>query len=400
MAINPKSTQSFLQPETTDRMSAQDRHVENMTLEELRAWRAQTAKQLAGERRHASRQNQYIKDTVADIESGQRLSTKALERLLKSAKNKAGISAGELLEFTLGDTKRNRELKKTLNAAVLEAYAKNIKTASSKFLGGITPQEVINNSRLEDINRANRQIHLASVFKRKGNVISFMTNAGPKSKDRQHYVTIQLLDYPQLIFSRTRAPSVIDTKNTVINGKIRFDCDCGRHRFWYRYIASIGKYNFGVDENRYPSTRNPQLTGVACKHVLRVMKHLTSAHMVNVIQGYARDDIAKANNQIKPHRKTPKQLEREIMQQSEALNNWKGRLHWSKKIKQAVKTAEKEVKAEQKRQQARQPNMPTQAEKASFEYAKKQIGKKGVPDNFKQLYQTEINNYQAKWGNK
>lgn len=391
---------NFLRPDVEDNTSRQDRKINNMTLDELRAWRTQTGKTLADQRKHASKQNQYLKDTLRDIEQGERLTTQKLARLIKSAKNKAGISAGELLEFTLGDTKRNRELKKTLNAAVLEAYAANVKAASNKFLGGITPKEVINQSRLEDVNRANRQIFLASVFKRKGNVISFLTNAGPKSKDSHHYVTVQLLDYPELLLARTKAPPITAVKEAVINGKIRFDCDCGRHQYWYRYVASIGKYNYGLDENRYPSTRNPQLTGVACKHVLRVMHYAASAHMISTIQGYARDDIAKANNQIKPHRRTSKQLEREALKQTEAMNNWNGRLHWSKKIKQAATVAAKEVKAEQKKQQARQPNIPTQAERASYQYAKNQVGKKGVPDNFKALYQTEINNYQAKWGNK
>lgn len=390
----------YLRPATEDGTSHQDRKVNNMTLDELRAWRTQTGKTLGTQRKHARTQSRYLKDTFADIEAGERLTTQKLSRLIKSAKNKAGISAGELLEFTLGDTKRNRELKKTLNTAVLEAYAANVKAASNKFLGGITPQEVVNQSRLEDINRANRQIFLASVFKRKSNVIGFLTNSGPDSKDSHHYVTVQLLDYPELLLASTKAPAITAVKEAVNDGKVRFDCDCGRHRYWYRYVASIGKYNYGLDENRYPSTRNPQLTGVACKHVLRVMKYITSPHMISTIQGYARDDIAKANNQIRPHRRTSKQIEREAQKQTEAMNNWNGRLHWSKKIKQAVETAEKEIKAEQKKQQTSQPNQPTQAERASYQYAKNQLGKKGVPDTFKTIYQTEVNNYQAKWGSK
>lgn len=388
----------FLRPDIEDGTSRQDRNINNMSLDELRAWRTRTGKTLGDQRKHASNQNKYLKDTYADIEAGERLTTQKLTALIKSAKSKAGISANELLEFTLGDTKRNRELKKTLNRAVLEAYAANVKAASNRFLGGITPKEVVNQSRLEDIKRANNQIFLASVFKRKGNVINFLTNAGPDSKDKYHYVTVQLLDYPNLLLARTKAPPITAVKEAVINGKIKFDCDCGRHQYWYRFIASIGKYNYGLDENRYPSTRNPQTTGVACKHALRVMHYISSAHMISKIQGYAREDIARANNQIKPHRQTSKQLAREALKQTEAMNNWNGRLHWSKKIKQAVKTAEKEVKAEQHKQQARQPNRPTQAESASYQYAKKQIKKAGVPDAFMQIYQTEITNYQSKWG--
>ena len=382
-----------------DNTSWQDRQTNNLTLEELRQWRIDSTKDVTDQRKHASTQNRYIKETIKDLESGERITTKKLEKLVAAAKNKAGISANELLEFTLGDTKRNRELKKTLDAATLNAYLANVKAASNKFLGGITPQEVINHSRIEDIKRANTQIFLASVFKRKGNVIHFVTNAGIGSKDTHHYVTVQLLDYPQLLLGRTKAPTVLDVRKAVTEGKIRFDCDCGRHRYWYRYIATIGKYNYGVDESRYPSTRNPNVTGVACKHALRVMKHVTSAHMLARIRTYATDDIAKASNQVRPQRKTAKQLEREAAAQTAALNNWNGRLHWSKRIKKAADDAQKQIKAEQKRQQAKQPNQPTQAERSSYQYAKKQIKKNGVPDNFKKLYQDEINNYQDKWGN-
>ena len=382
-----------------DNTSWQDRQTNNLTLEELRQWRIDSTKDVTDQRKHASTQNRYIKETIKDLESGERITTKKLEKLVAAAKNKAGISANELLEFTLGDTKRNRELKKTLDAATLNAYLANVKAASNKFLGGITPQEVINHSRIEDIKRANTQIFLASVFKRRGNVIHFVTNAGIGSKDTHHYVTVQLLDYPQLLLGRTKAPTVLDVRKAVTEGKIRFDCDCGRHRYWYRYIATIGKYNYGIDESRYPSTRNPNVTGVACKHALRVMKHVTSAHMLARIRAYATDDIAKASNQVRPQRKTAKQLEREAAAQTAALNNWNGRLHWSKRIKKAADDAQKQIKAEQKRQQAKQPNQPTQAERSSYQYAKKQIKKNGVPDNFKKLYQDEINNYQDKWGN-
>lgn len=391
---------NYLSEEREDSTSWQDRKTNNMTLDELRAWRLRTGKSVGDQRKHASTHNKYLKETLQDIEAGERLNNRQLASLIKSAKSRAGISASELLEFTLGDTKRNNELKKTMNAAVLDAYLANVKAASSKFLGGITPTDVINQSRREDINRANTQIFLASVFKRQGNIIKFVTNAGIGSPDTHHYVSVQLLDYPGLLLGRNRAPSVVDVKKAVIDGKINFDCDCGRHRYWYRYLATVGKYNFGIDENRYPSTRNPKLTGVACKHALRVMKHLMSPHMIAKVKGYATDDIAKASNKVKPHRQTSKQLEREAARQTEALNNWNGRLHWSKKIKQAAIKAEKQIKAEQKRAQAKQPNQPTQAERASYQYAKAQVSKKGVPDNFKQIYQTEINTYQGKWGNK
>lgn len=385
-------------PQNQDRpVSRQDKLVNNMNLDELRRWRIQTAKQASQQGRFASDHNKYLKQTLRDVKAGERLTSEQLKGLVASAKSLSGISANELLEFTLGNTKRNRSLMQVLDASVLDAYLANVKKASSKFAGGITPQEVINHSRPVDIQRANKQIYMAMVFKRQGNTLFFLTNSGPKSKVANHKVTVQLLGYPSLLL-RTKPPKLSEVRQAVQQGKIKFDCDCGRHQYWYRYIATVGKYNYGIDENRYPSTRNPNLTGVACKHALRVMKHLTSGLMLNQIRDYAIQDISKAENQIKPHRRTTKQLEREAGKQTQALNNWNGRLHWAKVIKKAVKDAEKQVKKEQMRQAKARPNEPTKAELSSYNYAKSQLKQSGIPDRYKKLYQADIKDFEKKWG--
>ena len=116
--------------------SQQDIIMNGMTLEELRRWREQQANALAAQTKLASRHNQYQKDTQKDLNAGHRLSNAALDKLIKEASNKAGISTSELLAFTLGDTVRNNEIKKSLDASTLEAFMKNIKNASKKFAGG------------------------------------------------------------------------------------------------------------------------------------------------------------------------------------------------------------------------------------------------------------------------
>ena len=379
--------------------SQQDVIMNNMTLAELRHWREQQADALAAQTKLSSLHNQQQKQIQKELDAGRRLSDAALNKLIKEASSKAGISTSELLAFTLGDTVRNNEIRKSLDVSTLNAFMRNIKKAAGKFAGGITPQGVINNSRFEDIKRANTQIHLATVYKRQKNVLYIMTNAGVGSKDTHHNVTVELINYPALITGRSRVLPVTAIKELLKKGKVRFDCDCGRHRYWYRYIATIGKYNFGIDETRYPSTRNPHGTGVACKHVLRAMKHLNSPSMVASLQAYMRADIERANNQIKSHRKSRSAIAKDVKGQAQALNNWNGRLHWSRQIKKALDIAAKEVKAEQVRQRRVTPlGKPTQAERSSYQYAIKQLTKKGVPERFKQIYQGEVADYQNKWG--
>ena len=302
---------TYFNLQSSDGISIQDRLMANMSREQIRAYRKQATQQaLRG--RYASTQNKQQDELIQAIHDGKRLTEKNLQTLINQAKSSAGISSSELLDFTLGATKKNKAIRdKVLSPSVLQLYIQNVQKASKHFVGGITPTEVINQSRAVDIKRANEQIFLATIFKRKGNELYFLTNAGPNSKSDNHYVTVELLDFPTLVLGRKNLPTTREIKNVLEHGKIKFDCDCGRHTYWYRYIASVGKFNFGAYENRYPSTRNPQLTGVACKHVLRVMQTLTSGTTVEKIKQYVKQDLKKGDGKHHSQRLSREQITRE-----------------------------------------------------------------------------------------
>lgn len=134
--------------------------------------------------------------------------------------------------------------------------------------GGILPKQVIDLSRPEDRKRANREIHQCVPVSNRGSVVHFQTNAGPNSDVERHHVHVQFLGYDSALSSGLAVP---DAAKQMAKGKVKFDCDCGRHTFWYRYIATIGNFNYGRAEDGFPKHRNPMLYGIACKHVLRVM---------------------------------------------------------------------------------------------------------------------------------
>lgn len=108
--------------------------------------------------------------------------------------------------------------------------------------------------------------------------VRFITNAGPDSDQSRHHVVVEFLGYQTAIASG--AHSAYIAAGRLRKEPIRFDCDCGRHRYWFRYIATIGRYNAGRSETGYPKIRNPKLYGVACKHVLRVMAEIEGGSAV------------------------------------------------------------------------------------------------------------------------
>ncbi len=172
--------------------------------------------------------------------------------------------AGRLLTTTLRGSAHHQI---TLND--LRAFQSNITTLKKQFKGGITAQAVIDHSLPIDRQRANKEIRTAVPVSLRGGVVHFLTNSGPESNVSRHHVHVEFLDFQAVVGASPNEPKKIG--KLVAAGRLSFDCDCGRHTFWYRYVATVGKYNYGRAETGFPKIRNPNLRGVACKHVLRVM---------------------------------------------------------------------------------------------------------------------------------
>lgn len=190
-----------------------------------------------------------------------------------------------------GDYDFRRALRTTLNMpegetrplteADLHAFAENVKQMQQAYKGGITVDQVISLSRQEDIDRANKQIHVAIPSRQIGNLVHFTTNASRESIERNpkgpkyHHVRVEFLAFNELVFhpDRVKASTV---QNRLSKGRVKFECDCGRFNFWYRYLNTVAGTVLGRAEGGFPKIRNPNTTGIACKHILRVMHWVKS----------------------------------------------------------------------------------------------------------------------------
>lgn len=211
----------------------------------------------------------------AKTDSERRHSDKAQAVILSVDDVKGRYDSSRALETTLGGIKR------TITGADLEAFRKNIETVRKAFKAGITADQVLDLSLDDDLKRAKEQIFAALPVRYKGDVLHFVTNASKESDVKQHYVTIKFLDLGAIA---TTPIALLTATMQVANGYLAFDCDCGRHTFWYRYISTIGGFNAGRAETGFPKIRNPNLHGVACKHVLRVMTALTQPLAISKIK--------------------------------------------------------------------------------------------------------------------
>ena len=160
----------------------------------------------------------------------------------------------------------------------VDAFEAEIKRKGGGALGGISPRAVIDMALAPDLRRARKEITRAVLHNAKNGVLHFITNAGSNSTAVRHHVHIEMMSFNAAAAAATLDPQKAARKLRA--GAIKFDCDCGRHTFWYRYIATIGRWAYGRQEGGYPKIRNPNLNGVACKHVIRVVSELESSPFV------------------------------------------------------------------------------------------------------------------------
>jgi hypothetical protein len=146
--------------------------------------------------------------------------------------------------------------------------------AERKHAGGIFVSEVLAHSSKDDQYRCKTEIHYATPYRIAAGVMGFQVQASGKHGAARHTVQIELMGWHQAVGS----PAAPMTAAKVASDQpVRFDCSCARHRYWLRYIATIGGWNIGRPETGFPKIRNPQLKGVACKHVLRVAVELSGS---------------------------------------------------------------------------------------------------------------------------
>lgn len=248
----------------------------------------------------------------------------------------------------------------------LEAFRKNIEAIGKNYSGGITPKQVISLSLQDDIDRANSQIHSSVPYVRKAGKVQFITNASANSDDVAHYVNVEYLGFSRVVFD-TNKTSTFSVRNLVANGKVKFECTCGRYKYWLRYLNSIAGTTLGRIEPGFPKLRNPQLQGVACKHILRVMQWSISAPGIAYLEHEIKKDRQKQHGTASRVKKDDitQMLAEQIVGQNKKRNVI------TPKVEQALK--ELQVKAERRAREMQKKQESTPATRAEIDARNKRL---------------------------
>ncbi|MBL7378027.1 phage tail protein, partial [Escherichia coli] len=165
-----------------------------------------------------------------------------------------------------------------------EGRRKDIRQTFNSGIAGITYAQLIAGSEAIDVKRANNAVDDGSGIKRavpsslKHNVVTVSVEASDRSEDQHHRVKVRFEEWDSLIDELGDETSAVKVTKKLCAGRVSFDCDCGRHQYWYRYIATAGNFALAPPkEYAFPKIRNPNLKGIACKHVIHAMTRLQSA---------------------------------------------------------------------------------------------------------------------------
>jgi len=212
------------------------------------------------------------------------------------------VDAGKLWKYM---TSRHGEIRPMTMDDLLE-FKRRVDALKTRFKKGIKAKDVVDLSLPADRERAKKEIRTAVPHTIAGGQMRFMTNAGPNSDRQRHYVTVRLLNFEAAVVSAKKPGEIV---KEVINGPVAISCDCGRWRYWHAYQATAGGYNADPRhrESAFPKIRNPQLHGLACKHLIRVMVSLTQSTSV---RGYIAKLIEGERNKVSTNlqRQTMKQM--------------------------------------------------------------------------------------------
>ncbi|MDE5832047.1 MAG: hypothetical protein K2H64_03530 [Desulfovibrio sp.] len=145
-----------------------------------------------------------------------------------------------------------------------------------KSVRGVPYAKLFLASRAIDVERS-KTVRNVILYQRKGNILYFQVSGN----SRPHYrVQIRLEEWDDYI---AEATPIFKAVNSIVRGRISFECPCGRHQYWYRYMATLGKYAIEPLETGFPKIRNKGLFGCCCKHVLKVLKELVSNRIVFIL---------------------------------------------------------------------------------------------------------------------
>ena len=181
-------------------------------------------------------------------------------------------------------------IKQALKLTVKEHY-QNLKKLTAFYSKGVTVKTALKHSDPKDITRAKEQLKaVAPRTVSKEGVFVFKVKASELHQDNQYGVALsRKARFHQVDLFWDLEPFRDFDKSPewlFENAPIKFECSCGRHTYFYRYVWTRINSALGKQEYRYPKRNNANLSGMFCKHGIRTITVLRGSVFQRTFKRY------------------------------------------------------------------------------------------------------------------
>jgi len=260
---------------------------------------------------------------------------------------------------------------------------------------GVSIDQLISASRPDDIKRANGTYKpktpdgwvgnlsrgSATLYKVNNSIMIFAVKASGDGPNTRYQTRVKLMDWETQL-ANPNANDLTATKNA-LNGKIKIDCNCKRHQFWYRYLAGVGKYALTPPiEKDFPKIKNPGLTGAVCKHVVAVFQVIRTPTYQNLISKKMAEQRMITGFGTKKGSSTLRRSEIDALKKSRPRKTdqakYQAKIQNAMKKVLATKKAKTDLKREVKKLEARKVKLEKQLSQKDAEIAALKKGRQAL----------------------
>jgi len=215
-----------------------------------------------------------------------------IKKFKKTATTKSNKRKSPVLSHKLQNTpfkRKTTSTNTTMTPLAIREHNKAIKLYMKHYKHGINIKNALDMSLDVDFKRNKEE--LSSVYSRtltQRGIFIFTVKASGKHKFNEYGVAKDFIAKKQdvHIWWDLNKTEDMTAEEILLNAPIKFECSCGRHSYWFRYIATKVNASLGLQEHRFPQRNNKELKGLLCKHMIRTIDVIRRKSFLNTFSRY------------------------------------------------------------------------------------------------------------------
>jgi hypothetical protein len=175
----------------------------------------------------------------------------------------------------------------------VKEHGRAVKLYKKFYKNGVTVANALALSLPADYANMKKDINIAGLTANRNGQLIFTVQASRRYLDNKYgrkKSKVATKHYVHVEFDKEALDRAILKKmqplDILMNTPFKYQCSCGKHTFWYRYVWTVLGASIGLQQKIFPSVRNKMLEGLLCKHGIRAMLYARSKRFIPEFERY------------------------------------------------------------------------------------------------------------------